>query len=90
MGGGGLIILKPQKKKTKNRKELRKWRKIKSWDVKEENEKKCTRRKRKGLKKWTQKKMFAPLTSNNGNGDSRASAHGVGGDNGEMQTKRPR
>jgi hypothetical protein len=42
------------------------------------------------LKKWIEKKMFTPLTSNNGNGDSRASAHGVGDDNGEMQTKRPR
>ncbi len=34
--------------------------------------------------------MFASPTSNDGNGDSGAFAHGVGGDNGEMQTKRPR
>ncbi len=34
--------------------------------------------------------MFAPPTSNNDNGDLRASTHEVGVDNGEMQTKWPK
>lgn len=36
------------------------------------------------------KKMFALPTSGDGNGDLGTSTHGVGGDNGEVQTKGPR
>jgi hypothetical protein len=52
--------------------------------------KRMHKKKRGGLKEWIEKKMFAPLTNNNGNGHLGIYAHEVGGDNGEMQTKRPR
>jgi hypothetical protein len=52
---------------------------------------KMHKKKEKGIERMDKKKkMFTPPTNNNGNGDSRAFAHGVGGDNEEMQTKRPR
>jgi len=52
---------------------------------------KMHKKKKKGIERMDrEKKMFTHPTNNNGNGNSRAFAHGVGGDNGEMQTKRLR
>lgn len=48
-------------------------------------------KKEKGVERMDkEKKMFAPPLNNNGNGHIGTSAHGVGGDNGEMQTKKPK
>jgi len=60
-GGRGIDSTWTKKRGKKNRKELRKSRKAKSWNVREKRKKDSTRRERKGLKEWIEKKKCLHL-----------------------------